>query len=480
MTAVAEGAAIFTETIDWTTVNQTTKKEKGSIDLKGALNLKFDYIARTPSIKTILIIKNKDKVSGKFEIQIDSVDGSWTSGKMELRHELKTELHLSKDGENKFKVFLFNEYGENLNIEPNSIIIERTAATIDSIPASHSIGVAVLDKMGGTQILDYIIREGDLLPKKGNTKYRATETLRAGDLSRSININIYEGEIQDPVTDNRLIGTFKVDGNDFDDGIIETGAEIEVSFEMKQDGTLTINNVSIPSIYATFQDKNFYSRAGGQVDYSEAQDQIIYEAEETLDRAMDLADKTNDPDLDKTIRRLEEASSLNPEENDAEKTKEAEEKILQAKKDLDKIRKRNLAIVREAEIEAQEDIFDDLKELATSNELTQFKTLISSAKKVISRDNKEFENYIYHMKGLITSVMWRQPAFVIGAFKYRAQRPFMFHNRNKFNELVLQGENALQRDDIKTLNHIIYELDAIRVSSPTNTETHEIINIMKG
>jgi hypothetical protein len=45
-------------------------------------------------------------------------------------------------------------------------------------PASHSIGVEARDKIGGRLVLDYLVREGDQLPKKGKKTFKAGESLK--------------------------------------------------------------------------------------------------------------------------------------------------------------------------------------------------------------------------------------------------------------------------------------------------------------
>ena len=55
MTAVAEGAAIFAESIDWSTQNRSRKTSRGSLSTGGALNLGFNYISRTPDQKAKIV-----------------------------------------------------------------------------------------------------------------------------------------------------------------------------------------------------------------------------------------------------------------------------------------------------------------------------------------------------------------------------------------------------------------------------------------
>ena len=75
---------------------------------------------------------------------------------------------------------------------------------MDSIPASYSIGIEVLAKIDGQPVLDWLVRAGDPLPKKGKKVCRAAQSLKAGS-NESINLKLWEGEISDPINDNRFI-----------------------------------------------------------------------------------------------------------------------------------------------------------------------------------------------------------------------------------------------------------------------------------
>jgi molecular chaperone DnaK len=59
-----------------------------------------------------------------------------------LRDGAAVELTLAKPGENTFKVFVFDVNGGPIALGQDKIVISRTAASIDAIPASHSIAVA--------------------------------------------------------------------------------------------------------------------------------------------------------------------------------------------------------------------------------------------------------------------------------------------------------------------------------------------------
>ena len=117
---------------------------------------------------------------------------------MPLKHGATLDVSLTKTGENTFKVFVFDSVGGPIALEQDSIVITRTAATVDAIPASHSITIAALDKVGGPQVLEYLVKSGDSLPKKGSKTFKAAESLKAGSTG-SLNFALWEGEIEDPL-----------------------------------------------------------------------------------------------------------------------------------------------------------------------------------------------------------------------------------------------------------------------------------------
>ena len=218
MTAVAEGAALFAEAIDWHSENRSRKSNRGRLALTGVLDMTFNYTARTPDTRAKIIVQLGSTVIRGAEFQIDSLDTGWTSGRLRLTDGAGADIPLAKSGENTFKVFMFDAAGGPLELEQDKIAITRTAATIDAIPASHSIGIEVLEKLGGSRTIEWLVRAGDQLPKKGTRIFKAAESLKAGSTG-SLKFKLFEGESDEPL-DNRFIGLLKITGHGFDDGVI--------------------------------------------------------------------------------------------------------------------------------------------------------------------------------------------------------------------------------------------------------------------
>src|SRR3546814_19552861 len=82
------------------------------------------------------------------------LDTGWSSGRIALKDGAGIELNLTKPGDNTFKVFVFDSNGGPVSLREDKIVIARTAASSDAIPASHSVGVEERATVGGRLSLE--------------------------------------------------------------------------------------------------------------------------------------------------------------------------------------------------------------------------------------------------------------------------------------------------------------------------------------
>ena len=480
MTAVAEGASLFAESIDWNSQNRSRKNIRGQISSGGKLSLSFNYIARTPDIKAKLALQLGSQSIAGSEFQIDSVDTGWTSGRLQLKHGATIDLPLTKLGDNSFKVFVFDSVGKSLSLEQNKIAITRTAATVDAIPASHSVGIEVLEKLGGHPVLDYLIRSGDALPKKGKKIFKAAESLKAGALG-SINLKIWEGEIDEPIIDNRSVGVLKILGSDFDAGVIPAGADLECDFEVLDSGNIILK-VSIPCIGSTFHSsKNFYSRQEGQIDYTNVTLMVVEDGERTLNRIDEINKVIDNPKLEQARQKLESAISLNPLEAETEKSQEAMEKVLEAKRLLAQVRKDHLKEIRQIDLNNVVSFFNEsIRQNARPSEVLTFNNLVKTAQRSIDGNDKDFEHHLDGLKGKNFEILWRQDWFVIDHFKMMISSSHLFTDKKRFEELANIGKQLVRNDDIEKLRNVISQLYSIKIESESDSDIMEIANIIRG
>lgn len=476
MTAVAEGASIFAESIDWSTDSHNRKATNEVVN--AGIDLSFKYTARTPSDKAKIMCILGSELNG-YTILFTSRDTGWSSGSALLKKNLIVDLPLSLHGENRFFVKVFDEYGREKAITISEITVTRTLATIGAIPASHSIGVEVVDKLGGVPVLEFLVNEGDALPKKGSISFKAGQTIKAGT-NDSINIKLWEGNIQAPITDNRFIGVLKITGTDLSSGVVPTGADIECEYEMSDSGTIQLE-ASIPCIGASFSNHNFYSRQEGQVDLADI-DSIAEQGRTVLERIDDMAERVDDPQLEQARKKAQLAADLDSQESsDPETVQKANNELLEAKRLINKTRQNNLQEIRQMDLDNCVKFFDGyVRQYANPAEEHAFDSLIRTARRSIDRNDADFDNILDNMKTKNTIILIRQDWFIIDWYQRATASTANYIDIVKFRELKRMGDQALADDDMDSLRQILFELLSIQIQTSSGDGMFDIANIVKG
>ena len=476
MTAVAEGASIFAESIDWSS-NTHSRKAANEV-IKTDIDLSFKYTARTPNDSAKIMCVLGNDLNG-YTIEFISSDTGWSSGSATLKNNMMVSLPLSKSGENSFTVKVMDEFGREQPIGSNTIVITKTLATIGAIPASHSIGVEVIDKLGGVPELMFLVEEGDALPKKGTLTVKAGQTLKAGT-NDSINIKLWEGNIQSPITDNRFIGMLKITGTDIDSGVVPTGADIECEYEILDSGTINLE-VSIPCIGASFANRNFYSRQEGQIDLTDI-DSIAEQGRQVLDRIDSMAEKVDDPQLAEARKKAERAATLDSQpQSEAEDVQKANNDLLDAKKLINKTRQANLKTIRQMDLDSCVEFFNDIvRQFATEAEEQAFDNLTRTAQRSIDRNDADFDNILDSMKTKNTMILIRQDWFIVDWYQRSVTSSSNYSDVTRFRQLKQLGDQALANDDIDQLRRVLFELLSIQIHADSGTGMFDIANIIKG
>lgn len=477
MTAVAEGAAVFAESIDWGSESRGRKSNRGALSTGGKVDLIFNYIARTPDFRAKIAAKLGGNIIEGAEFQVDSLDTGWSSGRIKLKDGATIEVDLSKPGENTFKIFVFDAQGGPLTLANNKIVISRTAATIDAIPASSSIGIEINNKGRGELV--YLVKKGDPLPKKGSEPFKAIESLRAGS-NNALHFILWEGEIKNPVTDNRFIGELTIKGTDFDEGVISQGDELICDYEVLDSGQLRIS-VSVPKIGGSFNnDRNFYSRQEGQMDFTNASKQIADEVGTVREKIETISEKVDDPKLEQALQKLYEAT-VESGESDPETAKQAMDNVQEAKKLLADVRKANVKVIRQIDLDSCVKFFDGfIREHARPTEASGFDNLARTAQRAIDNNGPDFESHLDRLRGRNWEILWRQDWFVMDTFKRFSQESWQFADQGQFAELVVHGNEAIKADDMEKLRRVLGGLYTIRISNAGDDEMLATSNITRG
>jgi len=476
MTAVAEGASIFAESIDWSSASHNRKVSNQVLQTNIALTFKYTARVSTDTAKVMCVL---GAPMNGATVEFISQDTGWTSGKAQLRNNLMINLPLSHNGENTFSVVVCDNYGRPVPIGTNRVVITRTLANIGAIPASHAIGVEVMDRLGGTTVLEFLVNEGDALPKRGSITFKAGQIVRAGS-NESINIKLWEGTIQSPITDNRFIGVLKITGTDIPSGVIPTGADIECEYEMSDSGNIHLE-ISIPCISASFGDHNFYSRQEGQKAAGSA-DSVAQQGRSLLERIDSMAGKVNDPQLEEARKKAFHAAQIDSRPGcDAEDVQKADNELLEAKKLINNVRQNNLKSIRQMELDSLVEVFNNnIRAMASNTEGQEFDNLVRTAQRSIDNNDPDFDNIIDNIKTKNTAVLFRQDWFIIHLYTTLVSDPSSFIDQAKYRQLKQMGDQAVKQDNIDQLRMILAQLLSIRINTGTSDSMFDIANIVKG
>lgn len=483
MTAVAEGAAIFAESIDWSS-EEHERKSSNRIVSASDLGLDFKYEARTTKEKARLQIKTKQDFIG-YSVEIYSVDTGWTSGTMDLVSGALLTLPLAKNGDNIFEVHIYDDRNHQIQLPENRITITRTMSVVGAITASHTISVEVKESnLSGSVVLDTLVHEGDKLPAKGSRKYKATERIKAGDPNSSLNLKLWEGNITSNVTDNKFIGIIKVEGTDLDYGAIRPGEEIEFNYTINEAGSLQVE-INIERLGIIKSEKNFYDSNAAEQDMSSLE--TVYEledkGEEIIRRVNDLENNVNDPRLGQIRIMAEELQNLaDSPVIDPERVKKSSDNLVKAKQLLDQIRTDNLKSLREKELNKVRNWFENqVKPYCDEAQRGDMENMIENLVRLIAHKSRDFETLMSDIydKGIWGILFRNSNEFIGQLFIYYRSRPYAYKNQNTYHELVQTGEKAIAENDFEQLRKIAVQMIMEQKQTINIGDMSEVANITR-
>lgn len=456
MTVVSEGAAIYAESIDFTNEKGGQKASKGVIKSTD-YNIEFRYNARTSSEKAKVAIIYDSETPLQFSFK--NIETGWTSGKLKQKSHSIVELDLFSQGENTFVVECTNEQGKEIKLDNNKIIITKTLVNIGNIPAAHSVGVELEDPITHKPVLDYLITKDEILPKSGTVRYKTTKRISAGS-DDFISFKLWEGEIAEPIEYNRFIGDIKIDGNAFEYGIIPVGSVIECNYTFNDSGNIDIK-ISIPSVGIVLNGDNFYNRLSGQIDYSTDSDEIVEEASGILEKINDINKNNFDEKLLNIQSKLD--NYMEKDNLDAEDTQSLFELTQESKSALASYMKKNQPVMWQKELDEQVEVFETIKEKATSAEQKQFENLRNSIQSAINAKNAQAEVLLKELHKIIAKIMLNDDDVFVLIFASMVQNPQDFTDRALYNQLIAKGHIAIQNNDINELRNIVSRLAQIMI-----------------
>ncbi len=476
MTAVALGASIYAESREWDGKATKRKKSRSSGTISDKIDLKFDHPSRTSDEKAKIRIKvGESNIEDGFEIQIDST-GGWTSGRKSIAGDNNIEVPLPDMGENKFRIIAFDKAGKPIKGASKDFLILRTYASSAGVPATQTISVKVRENSESTRnILSPIIEKGTSLPAQGESKFKATRDLKSGDRDDHFDFEIFQDEGAKEPDLNLCIGSFRISGEDLEEGMkIREGDEIVFHWEMSDSGLLKAT-VDLPSVGQTFDTPKFYvDQSGHQAfdrDGAKIARSIIKDTQRDLDELIELTGQDDSEDIQAIKKDLDKQTQSLTMSEDADTARSVTESSRHIRQSISKIKNtpENKSKVMEKELsqlisgfnQLSRDYVDDkTQELFDLNAKHAEECLLHASDK----DMKDAENHIEAMRSFFISGLWNNPEYLLVALREAAANSHLATDKEKYDDLIQRGAEAVKDNDIDELRRILYMLNELTIN----------------
>ena len=207
---------------------------RSSPSRSGFLAVDFPARAENPVARISL---RRVKTAPPVEFQIDSVDGSFTTGRQRLDGERDVEVRLAWHGENRFQVWTFDASRGLIHSEgPFGIV--RTEAPPRALTAARSLLLSVAGPAGET-VSEWLVRKGDPLPVE---RHRAFRIDAQGGLDPATpSITVCESDRHDAEGGLRPLGRVWLAPEHFPVRRMDSEVEIRCDYKVADPGHLRLS-----------------------------------------------------------------------------------------------------------------------------------------------------------------------------------------------------------------------------------------------
>ncbi len=473
MTAVAEGAAIYAESIDWSREDRRQQETVRSADERD-FEIRYEQRVSAPEARIALLHKRNEAFSALVTAEADG----WSSGKIRFEGRGILTVPIREAGENVYRLSLFDAGDRPVTLTEPRIRIRRGTASVTAVPSSHAVAIKVLDRVGGKAVPVYLITENEPLPKRGAVTLRSGKRLIAGS-PESLVFTLWEGEIRDPIEDNRYIGIYRIPGTSFSSGVVAVGAEVVCEYEIDASGHLNLG-VAIPSVGAVFAKQNYYSRSEGQTDLSDPSG-LMQTANRMENRLRALGPIAFDAETVRILARLNEIRhSLGSE--DPEEVQEAADALLDCQKAVARFRQEHLKAFRLLDLNNYRLLLDGYREEMEDADRALLSSLYDSARQAIEHYGDTYESILneYRVRGW--RALQQSDRFIRDQFEVRVSNPSNYTDPQRFNALKAEGQTLIENRQFRKLSALISQLDRLEKPRPqAEAESmFEQVNVLRG
>lgn len=447
LTVVARGAAIYAGTL-LVERNDSIVLDAGTFQL----DLEYQPIGSDsePQIGGKISSAEIEDFSG-YTIEISALN--YNSGRTQLGKNggfITTVLAVANK-QNKYHIELFDSTGGKKIIVPDSFTYTIGNAPSNP-PLAHSLGVALSNNEA-----EWFLKKGQPLPGRATKVLRSILDIKKGEDGNFIVIPVIEG-VETVADLNRQIGSLIIPGTHIKRDV-PAGSEVEITILVDKNGIIT-TRAYIPILDE--EKEVILNIQLSSPDINELEKDLEVQKQKTS-MLKEKAKQANEVGAQSQLRQLESERSISSIEDSlsGKEAVEAEKHLLSLKKQLASIENELEwpTLVREAEeeIESTTQMAEEQGDSILLNKTRILEKEISEA--IQAKDAHVLKHKVEEMHSLRFSTIAEKPEFWVGYFYYLSQNQMeTFTNQTRANELVIEGERAIQNGKLDRLKGVVVEL----------------------
>lgn len=484
MTAVATGAAIFAESREWAGESSTQKSGKQREAVTGSVSLALAFSSRVASETTKVRLKPAADMPAGHEVEILDEEGSST-GRIPIDGPLSINVNVRKNGENRFKVTVFDQQGKAVEDASREIVITRAEASAASVPMTYTLAVKIQHGFVGYERnkLEVLVKKGTALPAQGKQTFRTGKTLVGGE-DDFIAVEFYEmADDIDTPEHNLHIGNFRLNSRDeLERGErVNRGDDFVIDWKMSDNGQLSFS-VELPSLGRVVDATDLYRPEDGGINYdgqrgAEVATTMLARVESDLAELETTLDEDADPsgDIRKRIERQHAALSTSVDADTHRSVAEEARKLRQAVALL-RMSPENEERVLDDAVAKAETSFDELRDISQPVDTERHDKLLVTTRRSIREKNYDAaRRSLDEMQGIRMKVLAESLDFLIEIFRRLAEEHHLAVDEALHAQLVDAGLEAIKSGNVETLRMIIGQMFGNKVS--TGADATEIVEL---
>ncbi|MFC1600705.1 Hsp70 family protein, partial [Patescibacteria group bacterium] len=396
-----------------------------------------------------------------YHVQIQSESGLYNSPRIKLKNgKFYDTLTLEERKTNLFWIYLFDNKGNQINVNPDSFSITH-GMSVSGAPIPHSIGLAVAKKDSSngftlTEVFEPFFEKNSILPLKETKLFYTTKKLKKGDTKNVLPIKVFEGESDKPDR-NTFICDLAITGNKIPYDLPER-TEVNITIEVDESREVKVE-AFIESIDLTLSARA--STYDENIDVNKLNKELLTQ-KKTIDNLEENISTEEKSALENLIDSIN--TSLKNASSDDDEKRKANKELKDLKRHIDSLEKEKeipqLTKEFNSGIEEVENLINTLGQEKERNDFKeQLEILKTEGKKAIKNNDKHLLTRVNEqIKELSMSVAFSNPSTWIYQFEKITSGEYKFTNEKDAQYYKEKGRKAIGIDDIEELKRCVISL----------------------